>query len=108
MATIIMSKPAENPDPAVKKKAYAFLEKLSADHTSPGLHIEPISNSADDKVGTGRVDQSYRAVPFKVPGAGEPAYVFFGICPHDDAIAIAKKTKLSVNPINGITEIITV
>src|ERR1700683_5342516 len=107
MATIIMSKPAENPDPAVKKKAYAFLEKLSADHTSPGLHIEPIANSADDKVRTGRVDQFYRAVLFRVPSKGEPMYVFHGIWPHHDAIAVAKKTRLTVNPVNGVTEITT-
>ena len=57
---------------------------------------------------TGRVDQSYRAVLFRVPGKGEPAYVFYGIWPHDDAIAVAKKTRLTVNPVNGVTEITTV
>ena len=105
MANIIMSKLAGKLDPSVKKKAYAFLEKLSEDDTAPGLHIEPITNSADDKVRTGRVDQFYRAVLFKVPSAGEATYVFHGIWPHDDAIAVAKKTRLTVNPINGIAEI---
>ena len=108
MPTIIMSKPASKLEPALKKKAYAFLEKLSEDDTSPGLHIEPITNSADDKVRTGRVDQSYRAVLFRVPGKGEPIYVFYGIWPHDEAITVAKKTRLTVNPVNGITEITTV
>ena len=69
MANIIMSKLAGKLDPSVKKKAYVFLEKLSEDDTSPGLHIEPITNSADDKVRTGRVDQFYRAVLFRVPSA---------------------------------------
>lgn len=108
MPNIIMSKVAGKLDPSVKKKAYAFLEKLSEDDTSPGLHIEPITSSADDKVRTGRVDQFYRAVLFRIPGPGEATYVFHGIWPHDDAIAIARKTRLSVNPVNGITEIITV
>src|SRR5206468_5991116 len=84
---------------------YVFLEKLSEDDAAPGLHIEPITNSADDKVRTGRVDQFYRAVLFKVPSAGDATYVFHGIWPHDDAIAVAKKTRLTVNPINGIAEI---
>ena len=57
---------------------------------------------------TGRVDQSYRAVLFRVPGKGEPMYVFYGIWPHDEAIAVAKKTRLTVNPVNGVTEITTV
>jgi superfamily I DNA/RNA helicase len=108
MPTIIMSKPASKLDPSLKKKAYAFLEKLGEDDTSAGLHIEPISHSADDKVRTGRVDQSYRAVLFRVPSKGEPMYVFYGIWPHDEAIAVAKKTRLTVNPVNGITEITTV
>lgn len=51
------------------------------------------------------MDQFYRAVLFKVPSAGEATYVFHGIWPHDDAIAVAKKTRLTVNPINGIAEI---
>jgi hypothetical protein len=108
MANIIMSKLAGRLDPSVKKKAYAFLEKLSEDDTAPGLHIEPIAHSADDKVRTGRVDQFYRAVLFKVPSPGEATYVFHGIWPHDDAIAVARKTRLTVNPINGIAEITTV
>jgi superfamily I DNA/RNA helicase len=108
MPSIIMSRLAGKLDPSVKKKAYAFLEKLSADDTSPGLHIEPITSSADDKVRTGRVDQFYRAVLFKVPGTDEAAYVFHGIWPHDEAIAIARKIRLTVNPVNGIAEITTV
>jgi superfamily I DNA/RNA helicase len=108
MPTIIMSKPASKLEPSLKKKAYAFLEKLGEDDTTSGLHIEPIMNSADDKVRTGRVDQSYRAVLFRIPGKGEPLYVFYGIWPHDDAIAVAKKTRLTVNPVNGVTEITTV
>ena len=108
MPTIIMSKPASKLEPSLKKKAFAFLEKLSEDDTSPGLHIEPINNSADAKVRTGRVDQSYRAVLFRVAGTDEPVYVFYGIWPHDEAIAVAKKTRLTVNPVNGVAEISTV
>ena len=108
MPTIIMSKPASKLEPSLKKKAYAFLEKLGEDDTSLGLHIEPIANSADDKVRTGRVDQFYRAVLFRMPGKGEPTYVFYGIWPHDEAIAVAKKTRLTWNPVNGVTEITTV
>ncbi len=108
MPTIIMSKPASKLEPSLKKKAYAFLEKLGEDDTSAGLHIEPISHSADEKVRTGRVDQFYRAVLFRVPSKGEPMYVFYGIWPHDEAITVAKKTRLTVNPVNGVTEITAV
>ena len=108
MPNIIMTKAGNKLDPSVKKKAYAFLEKLTENDTSPGLHIEPIHNSLDPRVRTGRVDDFFRAVLFKITGSGEPTYVFHGIWAHDDAIALAKKTTLSVNPVNGITEIRTV
>lgn len=105
MPTIVLTKVASKLDPSVKKKAFTFLEKLSDDDTTAGLHIEPIANSADPRVRTGRVDQFYRAVLFKIPNDGDTTYVFHGIWPHDDAIAIAKKTVLAVNPVNGVAEI---
>ncbi len=108
MPLIVMAKQKGKLDPSIKKKAYAFLEKLTEDDTAPGLHVEAIQNSADPKVRTGRVDDFYRAVLFKMTIGGATHYVFHGIWPHDDAIAIAKKTVLSVNPVNGITEIKTV
>jgi|SRR5450756_1049368 len=98
MPIIIMSKPASKLEPSLKKKAYAFLEKLGEDDASSGLHIEPIAQSADDKVRTGRVDQFYRAVLFRVPSTGEPTYVFYGIWPHDDAIAVGRKTPAHHEP----------
>lgn len=94
-------------DSSVKKQAYAFLEKLSENDALPGLHIEPISGSADERVRTGRVSDFYRAVLFKVQGQGENAhYVYLGVLAHDEAIAFAKKARLSVNPVNGIAELI--
>ena len=54
---------------------------------APGLHIEPINNSADPRARTGRVDISYRAVLFKLQGSQDDAsYVFAGTYPHDEAI----------------------
>lgn len=94
-------------DSSVKKQAYAFLEKLSDNDALPGLHIEPINNAIDDRVRTGRVNDFYRAVLFKVQGHGAEAhYVYLGVLAHDDAIAFAKKARLTVNPVNGIAELI--
>ena len=104
-STIIMAKAANKLDSAMKKKAYAFLEKLAENDAAPGLHIEPIKNSVDKKVRTGRVDQGYRAVLFKLTEGGSNTYVFHGIWPHDDAITVAGSTTLTVNPVNGVAEI---
>lgn len=107
-STIIMTRTGNRLDPNLKKKAFAFLEKLAEDDSAPGLHIEPIKNSADKKVRTGRVDQGYRAVLFKLTEGGSNSYVFHGIWPHDDAIVVAGKVTLTLNPVNGVAEIRTV
>lgn len=104
-STIMMTKSSNRLEPALKRKAFAFLEKLAEDDSAPGLHIEPIVNAADKKVRTGRVDQGYRAVLFKLTAGGANTYVFHGVWPHDDAIAVAIKTVLTLNPVNGIAEL---
>ncbi|WP_027860123.1 UvrD-helicase domain-containing protein [Marmoricola sp. URHB0036] len=94
-------------DGSVRGKAYAFLEKLAQDDTRPGLHMEPIGGSLDSRVRTGRVDQFWRAVLFKVQGQADAAmYVYLGVWPHDDAIAFAQQARLQVNPVNGIAELL--
>lgn len=92
-------------DGSLKAKAMTFLQKLAADDTTPGLHVEPINGAADSRVRTGRVDQSYRAVMFRLDSGGECTYVIHDVFAHDDAIAVAKKIVLSVNPVNGLPQI---
>ena len=105
MVNLVWIKAKDGMDPSMKKKAYAFLEKLGEDDTLPGLHIEPIQSAADPLVRTGRVDDNFRAVLFKVNGAFGPTYGFYGIWPHDRAIKIARTTRLATNPVNGVPEI---
>lgn len=108
MPQIVMSKlKGQKLDKAVQSKSFAFLQKLAADDTSPGLHIEPMQKAADARARTGRVDQFWRAVLFKLDQKnGEPIYVYDGTWPHDEAIERARTRVLHFNPINGITEII--
>ncbi|MDN5747507.1 MAG: AAA family ATPase [Pseudonocardia sp.] len=105
MPTIVMTKWPVKLDGSVRSKAMAFLQKLSADDTTPGLHIEPIQNAADSRVRTGRVDQFWRAVMFRIDGDGGRHYVVHGVWPHDDAIEVAARVRLKVNPINGLPQI---
>lgn len=94
-------------DKNVRALAFEFLTKLSADDTSSGLHIEPINNSADPRVRTGRVNIQYRAVVYKLAHeSGEPTYLFAGVWNHDEAIKYAKSHVLRVNPVNGVAELI--
>ena len=105
MPTIIMTKWPVKLDGSVRSQAMAFLQKLSSDDTTPGLHVEPIANSADPRVRTGRVSQFWRAVMFRLDGDGERHYVIHGVWPHDDAIDVARKVRLHMNPINGLPQI---
>ncbi|QCV89272.1 DNA helicase UvrD [Acidipropionibacterium jensenii] len=102
---LIMTKQAHQVDGSVKQKAYTFLEKLAKDDAAPGLHIETIKSSVDKRVRTGRVDDKYRAVLFKLAGE-HPAYVVYGIWMHDEAIEKARTAKFWMNPVNGIVEIV--
>lgn len=105
MPTIIMGKLASKIDGSIRSKAMTFLQKLSTDDSTPGLHIEPIQRAVDPRVRTGRVDEFWRAVMFRLDGDGEPHYVIHGIWAHDDAIAVARRVTLKVNPINGLPQI---
>ena len=101
---IIYPKQAHSADPSIGQKAYAFLNKLTEDHTAPGLHIEPVKNAADKRCRTGRVDQQYRALMFKLTSDNAVHYVIHGIYNHDDAYNKAAKVRLTTNPINGLPE----
>lgn len=100
---IIYPKQDQPLDSSVKQRALTFFDSLTKDDTSPGLHIEPVKNSADPRARTGRVDLQYRALLFKLTG-DVTAYVVHGIYNHDEAYEKASKVKLSLNPINGLPD----
>ncbi|MET9327987.1 3'-5' exonuclease [Tsukamurella sp. NPDC003166] len=109
MPQIILGPGLNKIDGSLQKATYAFLAKLAKNDAAPGLHIEPINNSVDPRARTGRVDISNRAVLFKLQGSGgDASYVFAGTYPHDEAIEVAQKSRMDINPRNGIAELIPV
>jgi superfamily I DNA/RNA helicase/antitoxin component HigA of HigAB toxin-antitoxin module len=97
----------QNHEGPVRAKILTFLQKLAEDDTTPGLHIEKMQQQADPKARTGRVDQSLRAVLYRIDRAGEERlYVYAGTWEHDEAIRRAQNLVLQVNPINGIPEFV--
>ncbi|ALG85306.1 3'-5' exonuclease [Gordonia phthalatica] len=109
MANLVLasnSKSMPKLDGSIRAKVWAFIEKLSADHTAPGLHIEPLKSAVDKRVRTGRVDLQYRAILFKVNDklGDDPTFIYMGTWPHDDANKLAERSYLQVNPINGVLE----
>lgn len=92
-------------DGSVKKRVYDFFEKVRADDSAPGLHIEPIKGAIDPRVRTGRVDLNFRAIMFRVDGkAGDTTYIYLGTWKHDVANKLAEQSTLRVNPVNGVLE----
>lgn len=92
---------------AVSALAFEFVQKLALDDTVPGLHIEPIQRSADPRVRTGRLNQKYRAVLYRIDDETlGSTYVFAGVWNHDEAIEYARTHELRVNPVNGVAELI--
>jgi superfamily I DNA/RNA helicase len=99
------SKAMSKLDGSIKNKVYDFFEKLNADDTQASLHIEPMKAAIDPRVRTGRVDLHYRAVLFRVDDKSSgPTYIYMGTWGHDEAIKLAERATLRVNPINGTLE----
>ena len=74
--------------------------------SSPGCTSSRSPTALDPRVRTGRVDQGYRAVLFKLTTPTSVDYVLHGIWTHDKANDIAMKVRLTLNPISGVPEII--
>ena len=94
-------------DGSIRAKLFTFLSKLQADDTTKGLHIEPMNQAVDSRARTGRVDDMWRAVLFKIGGGDDATYVLEGVYPHDEAIKRARTRRLRLNPVNALPEFST-
>ena len=106
MALVTLINQKDKIDGAMKAKIYSFFEKLQKDDTAPGLHIEPMQSPLDPRVRTARIDLNFRAVLFKLSLDSIPHYFYYGAWPHDKAIAIARTTRIQMNPVQGVMEVI--
>lgn len=104
MTTLIWANKQQKLDKAVKAKVYDFLDKLQTNDALPGLNIEPMQKPVNPQVRTGRVDQHWRVVLFKIPQGGSVSYFYMGTWNHDEAIELARNMTISVNPVGGFTE----
>lgn len=98
-------------DGALMKPTMNFLQKLSADPTNPSLKIKTLSNAADKRVRTGRINDQFRAVLFEIRDQETHHFVLVDVDSHDEGNRKAERLdparlRLDVNPINGITTLI--
>lgn len=106
MPQIVWSSHVPPLDGSVKKKAITFIHKLSQNDITNGLHIEPVHGSRDARVRTGRVDDQYRAVMFKLDSRGDVTYIIDSILNHDDAYDRALNIRLRLDANNGMLDVI--
>lgn len=92
----------------LSKEIMSFIQKLTDDPANPSLHIEPIKNSQDKRVRTGRINSKYRSVLFEIQGDADKHFVLIDILNHDDAYELASKVRMRTNPVTGVTELLTV
>lgn len=90
------------------KEIMSFIQKLMADPSNPSLHIEPIKNPQDKRVRTGRINSKYRAVLFEIQGQADKHFVLIDVLNHDEAYELAAKARMRMNPVTGVTELLTV
>lgn len=104
MPMVTMANHKNELDGSVQRAAYKFLQKLQADDTTPGLHIEPMVNARDDRARTGRINKQWRAVLYKLTSDMGNHYVYMGTYPHDEAIDKARTHVLRMNLALGVPE----
>ncbi|MFL0577284.1 UvrD-helicase domain-containing protein [Brevibacterium luteolum] len=107
-AQVIIHTGVKNADQSMRKKTLDFVLKVQEDDSLPGLDIKRPKSAADPNVRTGRVDDSLRAVMFRLTSSNNARkhYVLIGVYQHDDAYKKAERLSLKVNPINGVTELV--
>jgi superfamily I DNA/RNA helicase len=88
-------------DASMKHRVLDFIMKVQHDPGNAGLDLKIAQGARDKSVRTARVDDSFRAVLFRIPAGYTLAYVG----PHDDAYAYAQRAELTVNPATGAAEI---
>ena len=88
-------------EPPIRQKVIELPGKFEQAHHT-GVHLEKLNGSADDRVRTVRVDQSWRGVVVRLGGG---RFALLRVMPHDDANAWAMKQRFGVNPATGIIEI---
>lgn len=107
MPSLIWSSSIPAVDGSIKKKVTTFMEKLCRDDTAPGLHVEPVKAARDPRVRTGRVDEQYRAVMFRMVTDQGTSYLIDSILNHDDAYERAVLVSLRIHPNNGMLDVVT-
>ena len=87
----------------VQGKVTEFINKFRSDPTLPGINYEKISNGADKKIYSVRIDDTYRGIVVRDTNSG--VYIMLWVDHHDEAYDWAARKRCEVNPHTGAVQI---
>lgn len=90
---------------SVHSKVMKWAIQFQADPTSSGIHYENINGAKDPNLKSVRLDKDWRGIVFK-PSKGD-VYVLLYVDHHDDAYRWAENRKLTINPVTGAMQMVT-
>lgn len=90
---------------SVHSKVMKWAIQFQADPTSPGINYENINGAKDPNLKSVRLDKDWRGIVFK-PSKGD-VYVLLYVDHHDDAYRWAENRKLTINPVTGAMQMVT-
>ena len=91
---------------SVHSKVMKWAIQFQADPRSPGINYENINGARDPNLKSVRLDRDWRGIVFK-PSAGD-VYVLLYVDHHDDAYRWAENRKLTINPVTGAMQLVSV
>lgn len=90
---------------SVHSKVMKWAVKFQSDPTSSGINYENINGAKDPNLKSVRLDKDWRGIVFK-PSKGD-VYVLLYVDHHDDAYRWAENRKLTINPVTGAMQMVT-
>lgn len=90
---------------SVHSKVMKWAIQFQADPTSSGINYENINGAKDSNLKSVRLDKDWRGIVFK-PSKGN-VYVLLYVDHHDDAYRWAENRKLTINPVTGAMQMVT-
>lgn len=90
---------------AVHSKVMKWAIQFQADPTSSSINYENIKGAKDPNLKSVRLNDDWRGIVFK-PSKGD-VYVLLYVDHHDDAYRWAENRKLTINPVTGAMQMVT-
>ncbi|WP_026687875.1 UvrD-helicase domain-containing protein [Azovibrio restrictus] len=91
---------------SVHSKVMKWAILFQADPTSSSINYENINGARDSNLKSVRLDKDWRGIVFK-PSKGD-VYVLLYVDHHDDAYRWAENRKLTINPVTGAMQMVTI